>query len=102
MLGFILFGGVFGVYALYESIGQCRASREINPLTAELESRGVILEEWNGIGAKQRVKYLKRMSELQNQFEDLAGQTDIFKKLLEHKQEFYKIVNSMALMDEKK
>jgi len=101
MLGFILFGGAFGTYALYESVGQCRAGREIHPLTVELESRGVILEEWDGIGPKQRVQYLKRMHELQDQFEELAEQTYIFKKLLEHKKEFYSIVNKMALMDEK-
>lgn len=100
MLGFILFGGAFGAYALYESVGQCRASREIHPLTAELESRGVILEEWDGFGPKQRVNYLKRMHQLQDKFEDLAERSYIFRQLLEQKQEFYSIVNKMALLNE--
>lgn len=100
MLGFILFGGVFGAYTSYELIGQCRAGSEIAPLTAKLESRGVLLEEWDGFGPKQRVNYLKRMHQLQDKFEDLAERSHIFRKLLEQKQEFYSIVNKMALLNE--
>jgi hypothetical protein len=40
------------------------------------------------------------MHQLQDKFEDLAERSYIFRQLLEQKQEFYSIVNKMALLNE--
>ncbi len=102
MLGFALFGGLFGAYFVYDSVASCKANRHIATLTNELESCGAILEEWDGNNARARYTYLLRMAELIEKVNKLAENSPVFAAVTsdEHRTEYYEIVNEMCMLSD--
>ncbi len=100
MFSFILFGGLLGLYCVYNTITNFAADRQIGPLTKQLENEGVIVEEWDGCKARERVEYLNKITEIHYIFRLLVNKNKNFECLLDDRTELYDLIAKMSSMSD--
>jgi len=100
MYSFLLLGFVAVCVLIKHEVSQCIATRELKQLDKLVEERGIFVEEWDGVGAVSRVRYLNRMVELNEVVNELADRSELWQRLLMNKKELHELLSRLAFVSD--